>query len=319
MSSKRTAAAESLAFFTLGIASPMHSSIHPLSEVFTRLLLVVGTVLAVLELDALEVFLDGRKRHLKKLPEKILNLLFKSTRSMTKVYVKAMFNSNTCKVFIIHSSSSQGMKIQAKEVNRKGKVVGATWMQGDASPWGHFYSVPLPLSGKSISVNAPISWSFLQASKQTAYTQHSNASVETKLEAPLRWLMSVLSMASFRNVSSLFLAFLRKVSCDKFPLNKICVKTSYKRIAMKCFPAPVSRKAIVIFSALPVQGTSILMIKLGILKAQEFRMSQNMIQSSPKNKDQAPLIGRFWEAKVEWHGEQLTYSWRKSSQGMSEA
>nr|GMD31540.1 hypothetical protein Iba_chr09aCG17450 [Ipomoea batatas] len=83
-------------------------------------------------------------------------------------------------------------------------------------------SVPLPLSGKSISVNAPISWSFLQASKQTAYTQHSNASVETKLEAPLRWLMSVLSMASFRNVSSLFLAFLRKVSCDKFPLNKIC-------------------------------------------------------------------------------------------------
>lgn len=36
MSSKRTAAAESLAFFTLGIASPMHSSIHPLSEVFTR-------------------------------------------------------------------------------------------------------------------------------------------------------------------------------------------------------------------------------------------------------------------------------------------
>ena len=34
-SSKRSTAAESLAFLTLGIGSPMHSSVHPLSVVFT--------------------------------------------------------------------------------------------------------------------------------------------------------------------------------------------------------------------------------------------------------------------------------------------
>ena len=34
--SKRSTAAESLAFFTLGMGSPTHSSVHPLSVVFTR-------------------------------------------------------------------------------------------------------------------------------------------------------------------------------------------------------------------------------------------------------------------------------------------
>lgn len=36
MSSKRRTAAESFAFLTLGIGSPTHSSVHPLSVVFTR-------------------------------------------------------------------------------------------------------------------------------------------------------------------------------------------------------------------------------------------------------------------------------------------
>eukprot|EP01018_Ginkgo_biloba_P012119 Gb_25984 [translate_table: standard] len=55
----------------------------------------------------------------------------------------------------------------------------------------------------------------------TWYTAPSGVSTEANFDESLRWLRSVRSIASLRNVSSLFLAFRRNASCDKLPFSSI--------------------------------------------------------------------------------------------------
>lgn len=53
----------------------------------------------------------------------------------------------------------------------------------------------------------------------TWYTVPGAVSTEINLEESFKLLRSVRSIASFRKVSSLFLAFRKNASCDRFPLS----------------------------------------------------------------------------------------------------